>query len=479
MTRNRAGQITRPVVRAAIYCRMSLARWGDTVGVEDQKKLCLEVAKQRGWQVASLHIYVDNSKSAWQRNRKRPGWDAMLAAIGAGEIDAIVVYHGDRLIRQPWDLELLLRIADERHMPLASPTGDRNLDSPDDRFVLRIEAASACRESDNTSRRTKRYYQRRAEAGYVRLGGRGGRAFGFEPDGLTVREADAEMIREAARRVLAGEKVGAVCRDLNRRGYVTSAGNPWDHGALKKLLLRPRLAGLVSHHGQVIGTAAWPAILDRDTWESVCAVLQHKATAFAYTSNARRYLLSGIARCGTCDQPVVIRHNARGVTLLGYGCVNKACPKKVHRAAHHVDAYVEGAALQLLNDKQLRERMRPAGSGKLIAELAAAEEKRARILRDFGEADGDDPDAADVLRVSLRANREKIEKLKAEIASQQTGHILDDLWGIDLPRWRSLGLDRQRAAVNALMVVRILPSGRRGPGFDPATVVLEKPPGVR
>jgi site-specific DNA recombinase len=108
-------------LRAAIYCRISLARFGDTLKVDDQEKLCREVSDRRGWAVGSEQIYVDNSRSAWRHDRKRPGWDAMLEAIGRGEVEAIVVYHGDRLIRQPWDLELLLRLAREKGIQLASP----------------------------------------------------------------------------------------------------------------------------------------------------------------------------------------------------------------------------------------------------------------------------------------------------------------------------------------------------------------------
>src|SRR5690348_10568485 len=84
-------------VRAVIYCRMSLAKYGDTAKVERQEKRCRALAKRLGWTV--VHVYCDNNKSAWQRDRQRPDWDAMLAAIERGEVDAVIIYHGDRLIR--------------------------------------------------------------------------------------------------------------------------------------------------------------------------------------------------------------------------------------------------------------------------------------------------------------------------------------------------------------------------------------------
>jgi site-specific DNA recombinase len=460
-------------VRCAIYCRISLARHGETLKVDDQAKLCLKVARQRGWKTSAEQTYKDNSKSAWRRDRKRPGWDAMLDAITTGTVGAIVVYHGDRLIRQPWDLEVLLRLADERGIHLASPTGTRNLDNPDDRFILRIEAAQACRESDNTSRRLKWHYEKQAQKGFVRLGGRGGRAFGFEPDGLTVREADADAIREMADRLLTGEPIGAIARDLNDRGIVTATGGPWDHGALKKLMLRPRLAGLVSHNGRIVGPAAWPAILDRETWETVVAVLEQKAAGFDYATNARRYLLTGIARCGPCGQPLSIRHNTRSESLRGYGCINPACTSKVHRSVRHLDPYVESAAVAMLNNAKLRARMQPVtrDTAPLVAELTRASQRRDQVIAEFGD---DDEMGADVLRLSVRRIDKRIAQLRTDIASARAPSVLDGLWGISLDGWKALGLHRQRAAVQALMRVTVWPSGRRGPGFDPATVKLEQ-----
>jgi DNA invertase Pin-like site-specific DNA recombinase len=461
-------------VQAAVYCRISLAKHGDTVKVDDQEKLCRKVAAQRGWRISDVHVFKDSNRSAWQRNRRRPAWDAMLQAVDDGQVGAIVVYHGDRLIRQPWDLELLLRLADDKGIRLASPTGERNLDSADDRFILRIEAAQACRESDNTSRRTRAHYARQAEQGLVRLGGRGGRAFGFEPDGRTIRQTDAEMLREVADRVLAGEQMGPICRDLNARGYRTTTGSEWRHGALKKVLQRPRLAGLLPHR-LGLAPAAWPAILDRDVWEAVGAVLDGKAAGFGYATNARRYLLSGIAVCGSCSSPLAIRHTTRAESLRGYGCLNGVCPARVHRNVRHLDAYVVGHVLEMLADERVRARLSAPAQPDLSAKLAGLEARREALLAAFAE---DDDAGPDVIRGTIGPLARRIEALRQEVAAQRTSHVLDGVWGLDVDGWQRLGrspggLGRQRAVVAALVRVTVFPSGRRGPGFDPATVSVE------
>ena len=70
-------------VRAAIYCRISLARLGDTVKVDEQELVCRRLAAAKGWTVDPEHVYVDNSVSAWKHTVRRKGWEA-LARIGAG-----------------------------------------------------------------------------------------------------------------------------------------------------------------------------------------------------------------------------------------------------------------------------------------------------------------------------------------------------------------------------------------------------------
>ena len=215
---------------AAIYCRLSFALNGSVEKVERQEADCRVLAERLGWRIRD--VYPDNSKSAWQRNRKRPQWDRMLEDIQSGKIDGIIVYHGDRLIRQPLDLEALLKLADDRHIPLASPSGTRDLNSEDDRFILRIEVAQACKSSADTSRRVRRHQQARVDKGLGLEGGN--RPFGWgvsDPEtgqfDYTVQNPDeAPILREAVDRLLSGETQGGVLAWMNTVS-TTTRGNRW------------------------------------------------------------------------------------------------------------------------------------------------------------------------------------------------------------------------------------------------------------
>ena len=99
-----------------IYCRKSRKGDKQQITVNRQKRLAIADCANLGLSVKPENIFIDNGASAWQRNRKRPGWDALIEAARRGEIKHIVCYHPDRLMRQPWDLEELLRISDENGM---------------------------------------------------------------------------------------------------------------------------------------------------------------------------------------------------------------------------------------------------------------------------------------------------------------------------------------------------------------------------
>ena len=89
-----------------------------------------------------LGVELDDGLSAWKRRVRRPGWERLLERVQSGESDGIVVWHTDRLFRQPRDLEFLIALA-ERGFTVYSARGERDLSDPDDRFILRIEVAHA------------------------------------------------------------------------------------------------------------------------------------------------------------------------------------------------------------------------------------------------------------------------------------------------------------------------------------------------
>lgn len=485
--------------RSGIYCRLSYAPDGSVEKVERQEGDCREMAARMRWPISEAHVFRDNSRSAWQRNRRRPAWDAMLAAIEAGEIDAVVIYHGDRLIRQPYDLEKLIGIADSKAIRIASPSGTRNLDNPDDRFILRIEAAQACKESDNTSRRVLRGIAADVTKGVGRNGGK--RPFGYGvPTGQTRTRVDAQtgetrevpildttqqvpeeaaILAQAAEQLLAGQTQGGVVRWMNDEAKSrTTEGNRWTSRSLQHLLLSPRVAGLIEYQGTLY-PAAWKPIVSRETWEDLAAHYGRSSQIHPYQGRRRRHLLTGIAECESCD--TTVRNKPSGgrnrKTSRLYHCWNPECPRKLARSQEHLDAYVKGRVLRLLNTPEFVDELHASDSQPAIGAEIAELERRKRQTREQLEelADHEDLDPT-ILALSLASFTRKIDALRARMATTSRRRLLLRMAGISPEEWDAEPIDVRSATVQALYRVVILPATWHGPGFDPASVRLERKP---
>jgi DNA invertase Pin-like site-specific DNA recombinase len=457
---------------AGIYCRLSYAPDGSVEKVERQEGDCRALADRLAWPISEAHIFHDNNRSAWQRGRKRPGWEAMLKAIDAGEIDSVLIYHGDRLIRQPHDLEKLLSISDSRGVRLASPSGVRNLDSADDRFILRIEVAQACKSSDDTSRRVRRGWEERAKAGRPIGGGK--RAFGFEPDGETRRESECEILAEAVDRLLAGQSEGGVLRWMDTV-CTTTQGNQWQGKALKHLLMAPRIAGLVRHQG-VYYKAVWEPIIPVETWEDLKLLFKQRSETFGYAGRERRYLLAGGAQCpsghGLRTKPAGGR-NRPSVRI--YWCAEKGCKTQVGRNMVLLDAYVEGRVLALLQDEEFAAELHAADPS-VAGQIAELERRKALATRQLEDlVDHPDVDAG-VLARSLAGFERKIRKLKDQAEVSERRRLLRRVAGISREAWEELPVDIRSSVVQATYRVTVLPTTQRGPGFDTSAVRMERLP---
>ena len=136
----------------------------------------------------------------------------------------------------------------------------------------------------------------------------GRRAFGHTADRTELVHDEAEAIREAARRVLAGETLSAVVQDWNRRGLRTVSGGPWRVNSLSTLLLQPRLTSS-------------PVIIDVDTHGRLVAL--HASRRKGPRRATRRYLLTGLLRCWRCGGTLRGMPRSRGADLY-------VCPGPPH-----------------------------------------------------------------------------------------------------------------------------------------------------
>ena len=75
--------------------------------MQRQLEDCRKVAAAEGWTIAEE--YVDNDVSAF-KGKRRPRYEDMLADLGDGLRDGVLVYHQDRLTRRPIELEQFVEV---------------------------------------------------------------------------------------------------------------------------------------------------------------------------------------------------------------------------------------------------------------------------------------------------------------------------------------------------------------------------------
>jgi site-specific DNA recombinase len=436
-------------IAAAIYARISSDRDGQQLGVTRQLADCRALAARRGWPVAE--VYSDDDRSAYS-GKARLAYRRLLDDLRAGAVDAVVVWHLDRLHRQPKELEEFFEVCDAAGVThLASVTGDVDLATHDGRFMARILGAVSRKESDDKSRRIRRKALELAQAG--KIGGGGTRPYGYEPDRRTVRQSEAPIIREAAARILAGDSLRSVCNDLNARRVSTVTGVSWTPTQLKNMLVSPRVSGQREHRDEIVATAEWPAIITPDETARLRTLLRDLARRKNRT--VRRYLLKGLLRCHACGSRLIARPRQDGARR--YGCGRgpglPGCGK-TWTLAEPVETFVVDAVLYRLDTPGLAASLASPVESQTARDDADQLERDERQLDELATAYGE---RAVTLREYLAARKpieRRIDASRRRLSRERGMSALDGIVGYGptlRARWSALPLARQHAIVAAVL----------------------------
>ena len=470
--------------RAVIYARVSNDRDGRMTSVEQQLAECQREAKRRGLQVV-CELY-DNDISAFT-GKPRPAYDELLRMIRDGEVDAVIVWEQSRLTRRPLELEEYVGACESvaRSIPTYIVVdGDLKLDTPNGRMVARIKGAVNRQEVEQLIERTKRGLRARAANGEP-VGGR--RPFGFEGDKITHRPAEAAAIVEATSAILAGESVQGIARMWRNRGITTSTGGTCTTAQVRAILKRPRNAGLILHAQEIIGQAVWEPIVPIETWSACVALLADPARKVSPGSQPA-YLGSYIFQCGAvlpsgdeCGAPMQTGRSGKYATRV-YRC--PASRQKVDdKIVPHVtistklaDEYVGDYLVRALDFAGFGIPRGPEVSDPTseIDELEDLERKQSILTQQWITNVITDSDYEQATALLLARRARATASLAKAVPVRRIADELSDVAG-ELEVWNGLSLTRQRAIVNEIATVTILPrgSGPKGPIGDRIRIALD------
>jgi site-specific DNA recombinase len=435
--------------RFAVYLRISRDPDGTSTAPDRQLKDCKAFAKLRGWEIAE--VFRDADVSAFRKGVKRPAYEEMVSRLD--EFDGVLVWRLDRLVRRTVEFARFWEAAEAAGVRLASATQPIDTSDPVGMLIVNILIAFAQMESETMSIRQKAKELELAEAGIHKTAGK--RAYGMKPGWSEVEPGEAKIIREVADRLLAGESVGSLVKDLNTRGIPSATGRRWTRRALLVLMRSPRLWGFREHLGEIAGRGSWPAILDEAAGRALRELLDRPNGQ--WYGNRRKHLLSGILRCGRCGARLRVGR-ANG------GQRRYQCPPKgdggcggIAIQADPTDEAVETMVLSVLSSPEMaralaarRGKAKAGNEAEILVELAEVERER--------EQNSVDKAAGAISRETFlslqRALDRRSEELSAQLAAHRRRQPLDVLTpagaqGI-VERYRSLPVERRRAVIDAV-----------------------------
>jgi predicted site-specific integrase-resolvase len=94
-----------PVIGAvvAIYTRVSHEDAEQPSSTRRQELACREYAQARGWDI--VDVYEDIDLSAYDRRVRRPAFDRLMRTVAGGQVNGVLVWKLDRLVRRSVDFE--------------------------------------------------------------------------------------------------------------------------------------------------------------------------------------------------------------------------------------------------------------------------------------------------------------------------------------------------------------------------------------
>ena len=322
-------------MKAAAYARFSTDRQTDNsiaYQLKEIRKYCAE------HDISIAATYTDEGCTGTNADRK--GFQAMVAAARAGEIDAVVIYDISRGSRDVGDWFTFRKAMMYLGVTVISATGQKlgDLTNGNDFLLELLTVGMGQAEVLGTRQKSIDGVAIKAKQG-VFLGGVAPLGYDIVDGRYVINPAEAAVVKNIFAWYAAGRSYDYIVDRL--KGVTSKRGRPIGKNSLNNLLQNERYIGVYSWNkkkykllrkwaggGQNPNVTrienAIPPIIDKETWEEVQQRMKnnkHKARNKA----KRSYLLSGLIECEACGSAYVghASTNKKGYVTRYYCCGNK------------------------------------------------------------------------------------------------------------------------------------------------------------
>lgn len=341
--------------RAIAYPRVSGSVQEDGTSLDTQAAAMVEMASGLGHTIVPEDVLPEVGTGI---NLDRPVLNRIRAMAAAGEIDALFAYSTDRLSRDPVDLLVLVREF-KGHGVEVYFVQDPSDNSPEGELVRFVLGFSAGREHAQIRERTTRGKLATARGGRMPVGA-SSQPYGLDYDPVlkrrVVNATELPILKRIFRQYVEGWSMYRIAKTLNAEGIPSKTGVSWSVTAIRLILKNTSYIG-VDYYGRKklvrgprgeskqvrVPKEEWieirgytPQLISEAVFRKANERLKQAQERNQGRTN-RRYFMSGFARCGWCESPVVgagrtgkywyyrCSSRTRGLVVGQKGCQGSYC----------------------------------------------------------------------------------------------------------------------------------------------------------
>ncbi len=315
------------------------------LSIESQTRELEAVALKLGFKITNI---FSEAKSA--KDLGRPEFGRLVSMIKEGKIDRILVWHPDRLSRNPQDAATIISLMDSGDLVEVCTPSQTFRNNPMDKFMLGFFMMQAKFENDHKGENVKEGLKTKAEKGYLPSGAKPG----YMNDKYAEKGSKKIMndpvrfplIKQCWELMLTGAYTPPKILDMlnNEWGYTSPTrksigGKPMARSQIYRMLRDPFYYGLFEFP---VGSGKWfqgqhEPMVTKEQFNKVQIILGRKGSP---SPHFREFAFTGLMKCGECGAMVTAEERWQCVCSkcnYKFTCTNNNTCQQCHTKISEMD----------------------------------------------------------------------------------------------------------------------------------------------